>query len=132
MEMLFAYGTLSPEGPESAAAGGRTADAVRGRLYDLGPYPALVDPDDPSAGWVEGFVRPVSAEHLRDVLDDYEGVSEGLFRRVEAATRGGPRAWVYAYARPIPASATGPVGRWLGTRRVRLLETPIRPPGEPR
>src|SRR4051812_6485646 len=37
--LLFAYGTLAPGGPEEAALDGWTADAVRGRLFDLGPYP---------------------------------------------------------------------------------------------
>ena len=44
--------------------GGWTADRVRGRLYDLGPYPALVDCDEPGAGWVEGYVRPIEPGEL--------------------------------------------------------------------
>ena len=44
--LLFAYGTLAPEGPASAVRDGWVADRVRGRLYDLGPYPALFDCGD--------------------------------------------------------------------------------------
>jgi gamma-glutamylcyclotransferase (GGCT)/AIG2-like uncharacterized protein YtfP len=41
--LLFAYGTLMPADPVAAARQGWRRDAVRGRLYDLGPYPALID-----------------------------------------------------------------------------------------
>jgi gamma-glutamylcyclotransferase (GGCT)/AIG2-like uncharacterized protein YtfP len=114
--LLFAYGTLAPEGPEQAARDGWMADAVRGRLFDLGPYPALVDHGDPGAGWVEGYVRPVDPADLIEWLDPYEGVGEGLYRRVEAVTLGGRRAWVYVYARPLPPTARGPLSRWDGPR----------------
>src|SRR3982751_6575994 len=77
--LLFAYGTLAPDGPRRAALGGWVADAVRGRLFDLGPYPALIDPDAPGAGWIEGFVRPVDPDELSGRLDPYEGVYEGLY-----------------------------------------------------
>jgi gamma-glutamylcyclotransferase (GGCT)/AIG2-like uncharacterized protein YtfP len=114
--LLFAYGTLAPEGPEQASRDGWEADAVRGRLFDLGPYPALVDQGDPDGGWVEGYVRPVDPAELIEHLDPYEGVDEGLYRRVAAETRGGRRAWVYVYARPLPPTARGPLSRWDGPR----------------
>jgi hypothetical protein len=41
--LLFAYGTLMPADPVAAARQGWRRDAVRGRLYDLGPYLALID-----------------------------------------------------------------------------------------
>jgi gamma-glutamylcyclotransferase (GGCT)/AIG2-like uncharacterized protein YtfP len=126
MHLLFAYGTLAPESPESARREGWEEDAVRGRLYDLGPYPALVDHEDDLAGWVEGFVRPVAWEKLSGSLDSYEGVGDGLYRRVSVTSRGGRRVWVYVYARPIPGSAIGPFSRWNGTKRVRLLGPPDR------
>jgi gamma-glutamylcyclotransferase (GGCT)/AIG2-like uncharacterized protein YtfP len=112
--LLFAYGTLMPDGPETAAREGWVADGVRGRLFDLGPYPALMDLDcnDPTAGWVEGFVRPADPAELNGCLDTYEGVDEGLYRRVATTTRAGRRVWVYVYARPLPASARGPLTRW--------------------
>jgi len=124
MHLLFAYGTLAPETPDVASQEGWMADAVRGRLYDLGPYPALVDHDDQDAGWVEGYIRPVSLDQLTGSLDSYEGVGDGLYRRVEATTREGRQVWVYVYARPVPPSAIGPLPRWNSTKRVRLIAPP--------
>jgi gamma-glutamylcyclotransferase (GGCT)/AIG2-like uncharacterized protein YtfP len=129
MHLLFVYGTLAPESHEVAVREGWVADAVRGRLYDLGPYPALVDQDDPDAGWVEGYVRTVSMDQLTGSLDSYEGVGEGLYRRVEVATRAGRHVWVYVYAQPILQSAIGPVSRWNSTKRVRLLPPPVNSKG---
>ena len=82
-QLLFAYGTLMPADREAAEREGWRPDAVRGRLFDLGPYPALVDLDDPAAGWVEGFVRPVDLEELATRLDPWEEVEQGLYRRAE-------------------------------------------------
>lgn len=110
--LLFAYGTLGPSSPAEAVRGGWEADAIRGRLFDLGPYPALVDCGADSAGWVEGFVREVSARELIERLDPYEGVDEGLYRRVVATTRGGRAVWVYEFAGRLPAGARGPLSRW--------------------
>jgi gamma-glutamylcyclotransferase (GGCT)/AIG2-like uncharacterized protein YtfP len=114
--LLFAYGTLAPEGPGETALGGWVADAVRGRLFDLGPYPALVDAGAPGSGWVEGYVRAVDAVELFGRLDPYEGVDEGLYRRIAATTRGGRLVWVYVYGRPLPPGARGPLTRWVGPR----------------
>ena len=124
MHLLFAYGTLAPETSDPAGLEGWVADAVRGRLYDLGPYPALVDHDDQQADWVEGYVRPVSLDQLTGSLDSYEGVGEGLYRRVEATTRAGRQVWVYVYASSVPRSAIGPLSRWNSTKRVRLIPPP--------
>ena len=110
--LLFAYGTLGPADPEAAARDGWAPDAVRGRLYDLGPYPALVDAGDGPADWVEGHVRRVGRAELEGPLDAYEGVDEGLYRRVIVPTRAGRWAWVYVYARPLPPGAVGPLTRW--------------------
>lgn len=112
--LLFAYGTLAPRGPEEAARGGWIADAVRGTLYDLGPYPALVSCGEPGTGWVEGFTRPIDHDELINRLDPYEGVADGLYRRVGVTTRLGKQAWVYVYARPLPPNARGPLARWAG------------------
>jgi gamma-glutamylcyclotransferase (GGCT)/AIG2-like uncharacterized protein YtfP len=126
-DLLFAYGTLAPDGPEAAERGGWVEDKVRGRLYDLGPYPALVDWDDPGAGWVEGHVRPLAPGELEGRLDPYEGVAEGLFRRVALKTLGGRDAWAYLYPHPLPRGARGPLARWDGTRGV----DPTGPPAPP-
>jgi gamma-glutamylcyclotransferase (GGCT)/AIG2-like uncharacterized protein YtfP len=115
--LLFAYGTLVPRSAEELAQGGWLKDRVRGRLFDLGPYPGLLDAGNPSAGWVEGHVRPVSARELRDHLDPYEGVDEGLYSRVAVETESGRRVWLYQYAQPLPPAARGPLARWEGPRQ---------------
>src|SRR5436305_14726743 len=99
---LFAYGTFAPANDGDVARGGWTPDTVRGRLFDLGPYPALVDTDDPTAGWVEGYVCDVRDTALDGPLDEYEGVAEGLYRRVAVTTGKGVDGWGYGYARPVP------------------------------
>ena len=110
--LLFVYGTLGPDGPAALARGGWVPDAVRGRLYDLGEYPALVDTVDPEAGWVAGHVRAVEPTELSGRLDEYEGVAEGLYRRLRTTTRGGLDVWVYVYAQPLPPHSIGPIDRW--------------------
>jgi gamma-glutamylcyclotransferase (GGCT)/AIG2-like uncharacterized protein YtfP len=111
-EWLFAYGTLGPRTEADRAAGGWEPDAVRGRLFDLGPYPGLVDLNGPDTGWVEGHSRPVTRDELVHRLDPYEGVDRGLFARRPARTRGGRWVWVYTYEGVIPPGAPGPLSRW--------------------
>jgi gamma-glutamylcyclotransferase (GGCT)/AIG2-like uncharacterized protein YtfP len=131
MALFFAYGTLAPLDPKSAAAEGWEPDAVRGRLYDLGPYPALVDHEDEAAGWVEGYVRTVTWEQLTGTLDAYEGVDEGPYRRVSTISRAGREVWLYVYAHVLPATAIGPIDRWNSTKRVRFFTHAERPKGGP-
>lgn len=127
MPLLFAYGTLAPLDEDAARREGWEADAVRGRLYDLGPYPGLFDHDDPESGWVEGHVREISWAQITDTLDPYEGVDSGPFRRVSVRTRGGREVWVYVHADALPPTAHGPIDRWKSTKRVRLLSHPENP-----
>jgi gamma-glutamylcyclotransferase (GGCT)/AIG2-like uncharacterized protein YtfP len=110
--LLFAYGTLIPRDGQRLSSEGWVADAVRGRLYDLGAYPALVDQDDRSAGWVQGYVRTVTIEELEGPLDRYEEVENGIYRRVRTTTRLDRSVWVYVYSRPLPPSSRGPFDRW--------------------
>ena len=60
--------------------------------------------------------RPIDTGELFRRLDAYEGVEEGLYRRVAVTTQGGREAWVYVYARPLPPTARGPLARWDGPR----------------
>lgn len=110
--LLFAYGTLAPSDRAAAMSGGWVADAVRGRLFDLGPYPALVELDEPGARWVEGFVREVTERELTERLDPYEAVSEGLYDRATTTTRAGQHVWVYVYARELPTDARELLRSW--------------------
>lgn len=91
---LFTYGTLLSSGDagtellepcERVGVG-----AVRGTLYDLGDYPALLLSGDDE---VQGEIWRCPASRL-PALDAYEGVADGLFRR--AAVRvDGCACWVY-------------------------------------
>lgn len=116
--LLFAYGTLMPRDAATALERGWSVDAVRGRLYDLGPYPALVDLDDQSAGWVEGYVRSVQAAEL-ETFDRWEAVDEGMYRRVLTRTRDGRHVWVYVYGLTLPPESRGPFVRWCAPVPVR-------------
>jgi gamma-glutamylcyclotransferase (GGCT)/AIG2-like uncharacterized protein YtfP len=120
--LLFAYGTLMPRDAAAEAREGWRPDAVRGRLFDLGPYPALVDLDAGEADWVEGFVREVTLGELTGRLDPYEGVDEGLYVRVPATTRAGRLAWVYAWSGPVPHGARGPLTRWRVSRATPAVD----------
>jgi len=115
-DFLFAYGTLGPKDSDEARRDGWTADHVLGRLFDLGPYPGLVDVGREGARWISGSVRPVSERELRERLDPYEGVSDGLYQRITTTTRSGSRVWVYVYARPIPKDAKELTARWRDER----------------
>lgn len=90
---LFVYGTLRSGGGASGLLRGcRLAGAgtVAGTLYDLGRYPALVL----DGRWpVEGEVWRCPPDALAG-LDEYEGVAEGLFERVEVDVEGVP-CWTY-------------------------------------
>ena len=82
-----------------------------GRLYDLGPYPALVAGNDRVLGELRRFAPADIPETLR-VLDDIEGfhgLPNDLYCRVEiectAEAGYRVRALAYRYARPLPAEA---------------------------
>jgi gamma-glutamylcyclotransferase (GGCT)/AIG2-like uncharacterized protein YtfP len=99
---LFIYGTLLPDlvRPPLDALVARLASlgpaTVRGRLFDLGPYPGLVLDDAALPVHGELLALPDDPDVLR-VLDDYEGSC--LYRRVECrattAHAGTASCWVY-------------------------------------
>jgi len=113
---LFVYGTLRSEGNrpmyhEITRHADYVGEAmVPGRLYDLGPYPALVPADEMEAAkyHVVGELYRLHSDRRAEMLrrlDVYEGVPDGLYRReqwtalredgLEVAT------WVYVYDRPL-------------------------------
>ncbi len=116
---LFTYGSLKA-GAASAEARALLArcervgpGSVRGTLYDVGDYPALLLAGDDR---ISGEIWRCPAHALPD-LDRYEGVAEGLFRRVgvEVDGRG---CWTYVAG---PGLGPGLVpdrriqsGRWEG------------------
>jgi gamma-glutamylcyclotransferase (GGCT)/AIG2-like uncharacterized protein YtfP len=107
---IFVYGTLQ-RGEERAKEWPRPPLRVepattRGRLYDLGAYPALSDGDD----LVRGELWHISAEDLAltlQTLDEIEGVGSGdndlyVRRVIECWTDDGKsqRGYAYLFARP--------------------------------
>lgn len=89
---LFVYGTLRPNKPAD--------DSVRGDMYDLGAFPAVVSVGD-SDNLVQGNVVIVNDEQLK-ALDVYEGVAVGLYRRIRTTTTNGDEVWIYEYGGVLP------------------------------
>jgi gamma-glutamylcyclotransferase (GGCT)/AIG2-like uncharacterized protein YtfP len=126
---LFVYGTLmtSADGArlgkaqrarlqrEGTCLGGAT---IKGRLYDLRRYPALVaSPSDVAHGEVFRLANPLSSFVW---LDTYEDVVPGrasneyerVVRPVWLASGEEIAAWVYLYLAEVPNKAHIAGGRW--------------------
>lgn len=119
-DALFVYGTLmTGQAQEGLLAGcPRRPASVRGTLWDLpAGYPALGPGDDVVHGEV---ISEIDVRRL-GVLDTYEGVDQGLYRRVEIEVQVGLRreaAWVYLMDDPrLRGGRKVPDGRWQPTRR---------------
>jgi gamma-glutamylcyclotransferase (GGCT)/AIG2-like uncharacterized protein YtfP len=120
-ERVFVYGTLR-SGASNAwrMAGGKLLGngSVRGRLYRVSWYPALVL--DETAGSVCGEVHEVTPEML-EALDLFEGISatdhSGEYRRVPAkvTTADGETisAWVWEWVADVTALEAIAHGDWL-------------------
>ncbi|HEU4617111.1 MAG TPA: gamma-glutamylcyclotransferase family protein [Gammaproteobacteria bacterium] len=113
-DLLFVYGTLRPfmhgaMARRLRAAGEHLgAGAVRGRLYDLGPYPGLVDPRAPREWVIGDLYRLATPAATLRLLDRYEGAHARArtpkFMRVERIVRLSGRnvaAWIYLYRRSV-------------------------------
>lgn len=121
MSRLFVYGTLRSGERQAGLLGDRRRRParVRGRLYRLDAgYPALVAAD---GGWVEGELIDDVDDRLLGLLDHYEGVAEGLFRRERVTVTLGlrtERAWTYVMSHPERRGGVLiPSGRWHNLRR---------------
>ncbi len=92
---LFVYGTLGENGAGAPLMAGarRIRDAtVAGTLYDIdGEFPALMLYGTTP---VAGAIWHVPDAARLPLLDEYEGVERGLFRRVGVEVAGVP-CWVY-------------------------------------
>jgi gamma-glutamylcyclotransferase (GGCT)/AIG2-like uncharacterized protein YtfP len=105
---IFVYGTLKRGHVREACWPRRPvkveAAAVRGTLYDLGPYPALVEGSDLVAGELWHFAAedlPATLAAL-DRIEGYSGGAGDLYRRAVIECRsddGTVKAWTYWYAR---------------------------------
>jgi gamma-glutamylcyclotransferase (GGCT)/AIG2-like uncharacterized protein YtfP len=90
--------------------------AVRGRLLDLGRYPALVD----GAGRVSGEIYRLHDPELLPVLDREEGYNFERRRAIVTLANGRrARAWVYRYRGPQNRAVPIPDGDY---RRVHPLQ----------
>lgn len=118
---LFVYGTLATEGAQAHLLGGRQRrpGVVRGTLYELpAGYPALALRGDTE---VQGEWLDPLPDALIGLLDVYEGVPEGLYRRIVVQVET-PRirfdAW--AWVMDHPEDRGGRLlrsGRWRPVRR---------------
>ena len=128
--LLFVYGTLIP-GLEPRGMSHIVRQftmlgpaTIRGRLYDLGPYPGVVIDGSPLV--IRGQLVELPSQQLLDELDRYEGCplpdsSEGLFRRVRTAAicESGEAAecWLYVYNRELNGAKLVESGCWLTHRQ---------------
>ena len=101
--LLFVYGTLQPKFGLIRASSEVWSDSIYGDLYDLGDYPGAVNIGR-SSTLIKGQILEVSAEELLKI-DCYEGVYEGLYRRLKTRSESGATVWVYEFAMNIPESA---------------------------
>ncbi len=142
-EFVFFYGTLLPEiaAPEVRRIVEKLervdSASVAGRLYDLGPYPALAssgaaDPSSearPPDARVRGAVFRLPADpHILRLLDRYEGhdaerPDRSLFVRTKkraALDRGGEvTAWCYRYNGDLGGAPPIASGDYLAYRRMK-------------
>lgn len=105
---VFVYGTLK-RGDVREKCWPRTpvkveGATVRGELYDLGPYPGLIEGDDVVAGELWSIAAEDVAATLAalDEVEGFRGAVDDLYRRVvvECRTAAGViPAWTYLYAR---------------------------------
>jgi len=117
---VFVYGTLMEGQSQEGLLSGleRTAATTRGSLWDLpAGYPALASGHDVVHGELVAGVEP----RRLVLLDAYEGVDEGLYKRVEIEVQVGLRAEAaWAWLMDDPRSRGGRrlrSGRWHPTRR---------------
>lgn len=120
-EPLFVYGTLMTGETRAGLLGDlrRVPATCTGVLYDMpGGYPAL---DMTRDGRVHGELVDPPPAAMWGVLDLYEGVPEGLYRRVKVDVRIGMRrllAWAYVMDDPERRGGRRiPGGRWKRYRR---------------
>jgi gamma-glutamylcyclotransferase (GGCT)/AIG2-like uncharacterized protein YtfP len=130
----FVYGTLKrgqSNYPLIAAAVRAALPAtIRGRLYDVGPFPALAHGDET----VYGELLLIASEALADllvVLDDLEGydavdpVGSFYLREIVVATTADGRehaAYSYFYNRDIAGLHHLPEGAWIGPSVVEIAD----------
>lgn len=107
--LLFTYGLLQPRHTPPKSMSNSWPDRVRGKLFNLGTYPAATDLNQ-HAEWFEGFTLEIDAEEL-PILDEFEDIESGEFRRTVVTTGRGFTAYAYEYQRPLPPEAAA-IKKW--------------------
>lgn len=88
--LLFVYGTLRTE---YTKVGKRVAsDRAQGFMFDLGGCPGCLFMDGENQ--IVGEVLEIETKYL-PLLDKYEGVSNGLYSRIEIKTEEGHECFTY-------------------------------------
>ncbi|MCW5713409.1 MAG: gamma-glutamylcyclotransferase [Bauldia sp.] len=133
--LLFLYGTLRRAGESYEKLHLDTRlrfimpCVVRGKLFDLGPYPAFLNGE----GLVHGeLFEPADATILSD-LDAFEefdprDTTASLYLREPVSLVGSPlEAYVYRYNRPVYGAAEIASGDWIAHRRSMEAKSPPDP-----
>lgn len=107
--LVFAYGLLKPGHTPPRSVSQHWPDRIPGLLYDLGNYPAGIQLGH-AASWIEGITMELDQDEL-DLLDEFEDVESGEYRRIVVTSEQGFDVWAYEYMRAIPADLP-PVPRW--------------------
>lgn len=123
---IFVYGTLLLGQASDGYLTGceRWPARAQGALYRLpAGYPALVPRRGgmPGGGWVQGELVALDHPGRLKVLDHFEGVATGLFRRELHQVQSGQRsvhAWIYVMTDPQVRAARGHPVRSGDWRRV--------------
>lgn len=98
-ELVLIYGTLmNPKWNLPIISEG----FMNGDLYTLGRFPALTTLDTDNQFYYRVASVPST---FMNVLDRYERVADGLYRRVKTTTPDGQDVWTYLFNQPLPAGA---------------------------
>ena len=130
---FFVYGTLKRGQTNypliATAVRVATPATIRGRLYDVGPFPALGEGEEPIRGELL-TVDPADVPRLLALLDALEGYAPAdpagsiyLRRVVVAATADGREvaAYAYFYNRDPAALRHLPGGEWHGPSAAEVV-----------
>jgi gamma-glutamylcyclotransferase (GGCT)/AIG2-like uncharacterized protein YtfP len=108
---LFVYGTLRNEFSNPMAqflqenATYLCDGNIKGQLYDVGTYPALIYNDNTDV-FIKGQIFEMNdIEQIFDVLDPYEGIDDELYIRqiipIKLENQSFLPCWVYLFNRPV-------------------------------
>jgi|LauGreDrversion4_2_1035121.scaffolds.fasta_scaffold1392180_1 gamma-glutamylcyclotransferase (GGCT)/AIG2-like uncharacterized protein YtfP len=101
--LLFAYGVLKPGFSPPKTVSESWEDRVQGDLVDLGSYPGACRIGD-SNNWIQGITLEIDEDELA-VLDEFEDVDSGEYRRILVETEQGFYAFIYEFLGALPPDA---------------------------